>query len=139
MTTEGPDDANQLVRRAIEPRVEPVGSQWTGRPRGARRRQSRHNRDLGKVVTYSQIHTTYCWTLSSVIGFLYDRVQRPDLGGVKSGKIVTIFPRSRVFRGLAPTRSDPSTANQLVRCTVELRIEPVGWRHLELPSSSTVT
>jgi len=24
----------------------------------ARRRQSRHNRDLGKIVTYSQIHTT---------------------------------------------------------------------------------
>ena len=32
-TTQGLDDANQLVRCAIRPRIEPVGSQWTGRPR----------------------------------------------------------------------------------------------------------
>ena len=28
-TTQGPDDANQLVRCAIRPRIEPVGWQWT--------------------------------------------------------------------------------------------------------------
>jgi hypothetical protein len=33
MTTEALDDANQLVRCAIRLRIEPVGSQWTGRPR----------------------------------------------------------------------------------------------------------
>ena len=33
MTTEAPDDANQLVGCAIQPRIQPVGSQWTGRPR----------------------------------------------------------------------------------------------------------
>ena len=33
---------------------------------GVRARQSRYNRDLVRIVTINQIHTTYAWTLSVI-------------------------------------------------------------------------
>ena len=37
---------------------------------GVRARQSRYNRDLVRIVTINQIHTTYAWTLSLVASSL---------------------------------------------------------------------
>ena len=53
--------------------------------------------------------------------------------------IITIFLRFGVWRGLTPTRSVPSTTNQLVACAVELRKQRVGRHHLDVASSSTVS
>ena len=66
--------------------------------------------------------------------------QGPDLGGVNLRKCCD-FSQIRCF---ARTDADALIsvhrgANQLVRRTAQLRVEPVGWRRLDLPSSPTGT
>ena len=68
MTTEAPDDANQLGCTRNPARARAT-SWFAVDGSAARRRQSRHNRDLVENVTINQIHTQSCsWTLSVLIG-----------------------------------------------------------------------
>ena len=82
----------------------------------------------------------------SSAAFVADQVLRscrqgPDLGGVNLRKC---YDFSQI-RCLTRTGADAlgsvhcQPGNQLVARAAELRVQPVGWRHLDLASSSTVS
>ena len=52
---------------------------------------------------------------------------------------VTLRTRSPLFAYCRRRAADPSVVNQLVACAAAMRVQPVGWRRLDLPSSATTS